>query len=291
MKPLACTLALATALVSPVFAENAIEIASKFEKEKISALETYLEENPDAEDEDLALSLLVGAWMTTGDLTQIPDLLERRYEYQPKGPEANMQVIMQEIVKPYIDSAIVTDQRDKAKAFLTQVRNDFSGSPQIGAILDQWGSELYLPGVGDTMEIAFTSVNGEEIDLEQMRDKVVLVDFWATWCGPCIADLPNVLKAYEQFHEQGFEVVGISLDDNVDTLKKFVSDNEIPWPNYFDGKVWENEIAQRFGIGRIPASFLIGKGGKIVASNLHGPELAAAIEKELSSGSSTASAE
>lgn len=273
---------------SSALGETAVEIAVRFEKQKIEALENYLTENPEADDKDAALTLLVGASMTMGDFVPIPDLLEQRYEMQPKGPDANLQVIMQEIVKPYLDSAIVSDQRDKAKAFVTRVRNDFAADPQIGGILDQWSSELYLPGVGDSMEIAFTAVDGQEIDLEQMRDQVVLVDFWATWCGPCLAEMPHLMESYAKYHDQGFEIVGISLDDNIDTLQKFLSDNQIPWPNYFDGKVWENEIAQRFGINRLPASFLIGKGGKIVASNLRGPELLAAVEKELGSESSPA---
>ena len=78
-----------------------------------------------------------------------------------------------------------------------------------------------------------------------------------------------------------FDVVGVSLDDNADSLKKFVTDNGMNWPQYFDGKGWENEIAQRFGIRTIPATFLIGKGGKVVASNLRGSALEEAIEAEL----------
>jgi peroxiredoxin len=90
-----------------------------------------------------------------------------------------------------------------------------------------------------------------------------------------------LLEAYEKYHDKGFEVIGISLDDNQDTLAQFVKNNEMPWPQYFDGKVWGNEIAQRYGIGQLPATFLVGKGGKIVASNLRGTALDEAIEKEL----------
>ncbi len=113
-----------------------------------------------------------------------------------------------------------------------------------------------------------------------MQDKVILVDFWATWCGPCVAEMPNVIAAYD-YHDKGFEVVGISLDEDKAAVEKFVSDNKMPWPQYFDGKGWENELAQQFGIKGIPATFLVGKGGKIIASNLRGTDLETAIEKAL----------
>ncbi|MAS93231.1 MAG: hypothetical protein CMO55_08550 [Verrucomicrobiales bacterium] len=266
------------------FSESVREIAAKFEAQKIEAVQKYLDENPDASDKDEALSILIGAHMATGTFEPIPALLDSRYELQPKGMDADPRVILQEIVQPYIQAAVVSDQRDKAKAFLTKVKGDFSGVPQAGQILqilDQWGSELYLPGVGDKMEIAFTDLEGNEVDTTKMTDKVILVDFWATWCGPCVAEMPNVIAAYNELHEEGFEVIGISLDEEKSAVEKFVSDNNMPWPQYFDGKGWGNELAQKYGISGIPATFLIGKDGTIVASNLRGPALEEAVKKEL----------
>jgi peroxiredoxin len=93
--------------------------------------------------------------------------------------------------------------------------------------------------------------------------------------------MPNVTAAYETYKDKGFEVVGISLDEDKAAVGKFIADNKMPWPQFVDGKGWENELAQRFGIRSIPATFLVGKGGRIVASNLRGPDLEAAIEKAL----------
>ena len=271
-------------ILSSAHAQKALEIATGFETQKIAALQTYLTENPEATDKDQALALLVGANMTIGKFEPIPDLLTRRYEAQPKGLEADLQVIVQEIARPLIEASIVSNQRDKAKAFITRVKADLADHPQsaqVGQFLDQVGGDLYLPGVGDEMKIAFTDLKGVEVDLEKMKDKVILVDFWATWCGPCVAEMPNVIAAYEANKEKGFEVVGISLDEDKAAVEKFITDNKMPWPQYVDGKGGENELAQRFGIRRIPATFLVGKGGKIIASNLRGPELEAAIEKAL----------
>ncbi len=264
--------------------EEALEIATSFEQQKIEALETYLAENEEATDKDIALKILVGSYSGLGKFETIPDLLLQRYEVLPKNDEPNLQVLFAEIARPLVEASITSDQRDKAKAFITRVKSDFAGSqasPQLNQFLDQLGSDLYLPGVGDTMDFAFTDLNGEDVDLATMQDKVILIDFWATWCGPCIASMPELKEAYASFHEKGFEIIGISLDENLGDLETFLSENEIPWPQYFDAQGGENELAQRYGIRRIPATFLVGKGGIIAAANLHGEALTAAIEKEL----------
>lgn len=270
--------------ISTLQAQKALEISAGFENQKIEAIQAYLTATPEAADKDQAISILVGAYMNLGKFDPIPDLLNQRYEAQDKGADANLDLIVREIAQPLIQASIVSNQRDKAKAFITRVKTDLAEHPQsaqVGQFLDQLGGELYLPGVGDEMKIAFTDLKGVEIDLAKMQDKVILVDFWATWCGPCVAEMPNVTAAYEAYHEKGFEVVGISLDDNKAAVEKFTTENKMPWPQYFDGKGWENEIAQQFGIRSIPATFLVGKGGKIIASNLRGPDLEAAIEKAL----------
>jgi len=271
--------------ILPVFVsgQTAIEIATKHERAKIAEVEGYLEATPDAADLDQALSILIGAHLSIGEFEPVPSLLERRYDTQEKGEEANIGLMLNEIVRPFVETSIVSGQRDRAKAFLARFKADFaqhSQSEQINRALDQVGSDLYLPGVGDTMELAFTSLSGEEIDLAAMKDKVVLVDFWATWCGPCIAELPHLLDTYEKYHEKGFEIIGISLDDNQQTLETFIEERGMTWPQYFDGLGWGNELAQRFGIRGIPATFLVGKDGKIVASNLRGEEL----ERQVAAG-------
>jgi thiol-disulfide isomerase/thioredoxin len=130
------------------------------------------------------------------------------------------------------------------------------------------------------IDLKFTAVDGTEVDLAKMRGKVVLIDFWAVWCGPCVAELPNVIKAYERLHPKGFEIVGISLDQDKAKLEAFTKDKGMTWVQYFDGKGWQNEISSRFGIRSIPAMWLIDKKGMLVSTNVRG-KLEAEVEKRL----------
>jgi peroxiredoxin len=120
-------------------------------------------------------------------------------------------------------------------------------------------------------------LKGKPFSLAAYKGNVVLIDFWATWCGPCRAELPNVLSTYAKYHSKGFEVLGISLDDDKEVLENFIKTQKMTWPQYFDGKAWENKLSQKYGITGIPATFLIDGEGTIIARDLRGPELAKAV--------------
>jgi thiol-disulfide isomerase/thioredoxin len=131
------------------------------------------------------------------------------------------------------------------------------------------------------VDIKFTSTDGKEVDLAKMRGKVVLVDFWASWCGPCIGEMPNVVSTYKKLHDKGFEIVGISLDQDKEAMEGALKKHEMTWVQYFDGGGWENKISKSFGIQSIPAAWLIDKKGMLREMGLRGDALGAGVEKLL----------
>lgn len=134
--------------------------------------------------------------------------------------------------------------------------------------------------VGKPLALKFAAADGAPFDLEKLRGRVVLVDFWATWWSPCMKGMPQLLSAYQKYHDKGFEIVGISLDDDKARMLKITAEKGMVWPQYFDGKRWSNDIVTKFGIREIPAMWLISKKGLIATTNAQ-ENLDATIQKLL----------
>ena len=149
-----------------------------------------------------------------------------------------------------------------------------SNDPRIKQLAESFDGKLRLMALpGNPMEIKGDLLDGKPFDQAAVSGKVVLVDFWATWCGPCIAEIPNMKAEYEKYHAKGFEVVGISLDEDKAEVEKFVADNEIPWPILFAGKGWQDPVAQFYGISGIPQLVLIGRDGNVITLDVRGEKL------------------
>lgn len=256
--------------------DGAIDIIVKHEAAKAEELQAYVAANPGADDLPLAWSALTEALSVTGDDDALIAVLEKRYEAADKTSDERMVLgeWLQEVVGPLMGMYVDTGKRDEAAVLLDRVLADTADNPMaddIAQYVDFMRGQLDRPAVGDTMEIAFTAIDGREVDLAAMEGKVVLVDFWATWCQPCIVEMPHILAAYEAYHEKGFEVIGISLDQSERALTQFVEREGLPWPqHYTEGG---NEFAEKYGISAIPATFLIGPDGKVVATDLRGEDL------------------
>ena len=121
------------------------------------------------------------------------------------------------------------------------------------------------------------AVDGGTIDLPALRGKAVLVQFWASWCPDCNREMPVMLTTYRQFHARGLEMVGISLDKDRDALLATLKKKGIAWPQYFDGKYWNNEVAVRYGVRGVPELWLVDTQGRVVATGVQADQLAAMI--------------
>jgi peroxiredoxin len=127
-------------------------------------------------------------------------------------------------------------------------------------------------------EFSEPDTTGKLIDLKDFKGKYVLVDFWASWCGPCRKENPNVVAAYNKYHGKGFEIISVSLDNNKNSWIKAIQADHLLWTHVSDLKGWKNIAAVKYGIKLIPQNFLLDKDGKIIARNMRGPEL----DKQLS---------
>lgn len=185
----------------------------------------------------------------------------------------------------------VFENDEKGTEMLQQLKKDFPDTKQgknVDAMLENMKAQAAAKKINKALvegskfpDFEEKDLDGKALSIANYKGKVVLIDFWATWCGPCVGELPNVLKAYEKFHGQGFEIIGVSLDSDEGKLKSFIADKKMTWQQFFDGKGWGNKLAAKYGIQSIPATYLLDGEGKIIGKGMRGEALAEAVEKAL----------
>ncbi len=211
------------------------------------------------------------------DLMPVIDDFTRRFPKDPRGAR-----ILGAL------ASRTTDEGKKAE-IMTRLEKDYPDSP---AVKQAAGERRLREAVGKTFNIEFTdAIKGAQVSSKTLKGKVYVVDFWATWCGPCIAEMPKMKKLYAEYKDKGVEFVGVSLDQpkdqgGYDKLKEYVEKNQIEWPQFYQGNGWQSEFSMSWGINSIPAVFLVDADGNLASVEARGkletliPEYLAKVKKD-----------
>jgi len=214
--------------------------------------------------EGLYVKLQLKARKSQGNLEGLAPDIEEFVKLAPKDQRTPMllNVLLQ-----------TTKDETKKAALEDRILKEFPDSPTASSIK---GVRKQKEAIGKPFELEFTeATKGTTINMKGLKGKVVVLDFWATWCGPCIAEMPNMKKLYAEYKDKGVEFIGVSLDQpkeqgGLDKLKEYVAKNDIQWPQYYQGNYWNSEFSKGWGINSIPCVFVVDADGKLYSVEARG---------------------
>jgi peroxiredoxin len=301
---------------APAAVAGVAEIKSAHDRALIRDLGAYVARNPKAEDVDQAYMALFDKAIEHDWFAEHEAVATRYLAERPDGPVRSLAQIVATMARAQADDFAgalsrydelmkglgKAEQEEFAANFADSLASAAIGAGEYPAarrvyqtLIDRYGESpnlrqkvkdelTRLDRVGKPApSFAARDIQGGEVRLESLRGKYVLIDFWATWCAPCVADLPNVQSAYAKYRERGFEVVGVSLDETKTAVTDFVKSRQIPWRQVHNASGGA-DLVEAFGVTTIPATFLIDPSGKVVRLELRGPALQKALAGLLKSG-------
>lgn len=201
----------------------------------------------------------------------------------------NMKVFTKNFVKEHNNSVV------SAYLTLAQLAQQIEG-PELDSIIAKFPAEISqseyvikLKEIAEGMkktaigvlapDFTMNDPQGKPISLSSLKGQVVMIDFWASWCGPCRMENPNVVKLYQQYHDKGFEILGVSLDRTQEEWVKAIADDQLTWLHVSDLQFWQNTAARLYSVNAIPQTYLLDKEGKIIAKGLRSEQLAAKLNE------------
>mgnify|MGYP001224222261 CR=1 FL=1 len=243
---------------------------SDAEKELAAFVSTVLADNSIQEDDRVVVLVYAGnvVFMKAVGMRLFTEGMSKLSDEFEAATIENLRVALKQFPNSSMLYTMLVSFAQRAKGeqrreLATEIING-SGAPAGAKTLAKHilkGTKPYR--IGKPLDIQFTALDGREVDMAKMKGKVVLVQFWSTTCGPCIAEMPTVKAVYEKFHGLGFEVIAISLDDSEAALRRFIKEKKLPWPQHFDGKGWENKFGVQYGIFNIPTMWLVDNRGNL----------------------------
>jgi peroxiredoxin len=226
------------------------------------------------------------AAQASGDMKTMEDM-RANYEKAEKELETdirsfiksrpNSAVAAYAIFANFQNNPSISDLEEMYKMLSPELRESKFGKLALERVDKVRGTSIGYKAIDFTQN----DVNGNPVALSSFTGKYVLIDFWASWCGPCRAENPNVVEAYNEFKSKGFDILGVSLDSAKDKWLKAIEKDKLTWTQVSDLKGWSNEVAVKYGIQSIPSNLLLDKEGKILAKNLRGEELKAKLAELL----------
>ncbi|MPR33729.1 redoxin domain-containing protein [Salmonirosea aquatica] len=187
------------------------------------------------------------------------------------------------LVAIFAANNLLNPQRDFAEMEAVAQRFEKENpSPKIVQAYVGYIKRIKGVSVGDEApDFTLNNPEGQDIALSSLRGKYVLIDFWASWCGPCRMENPNVVKLYNKYKDKGFAIYGVSLDKDKNAWLGAIKKDGLTWTHGSDLKFWNSAVAQTYGVNAIPATYLLDKEGKVIAKNLRGPSLEAKLSELL----------